>query len=96
MGPTQPPAKWEPGAVSQMFKRPGREAQHSHASNTEVKNVGAISSLDNTPSGVMLNKLSTGSTLPLPYNHIYATALFTVKRFAFSNPDIYPSYGIQN
>jgi hypothetical protein len=30
------------GAVSQRFKRPGREIQHSHLSSTKVKNAGAI------------------------------------------------------
>jgi hypothetical protein len=29
LGPTQPPIKWVPGALSLGVKRPGREAHHS-------------------------------------------------------------------
>jgi hypothetical protein len=37
LGPTQPPIQWEPGALSLGVKRPGREADHSPPSSTEVK-----------------------------------------------------------
>jgi hypothetical protein len=37
LGPTQPPIKWVPGALSLAVKRPGREAAHSPASSSEVK-----------------------------------------------------------
>jgi len=35
--PTQPPNQWVPGSLSFGVKRPGREADHSPASNAEVK-----------------------------------------------------------
>jgi hypothetical protein len=42
-GPTQPPLQWVPGAVSPGINRPGREADHSPPSSTEVKRItGAI------------------------------------------------------
>jgi hypothetical protein len=37
LGPTQPPIQWIPGALSLGVKRPGREADHSPPSSTEVK-----------------------------------------------------------
>jgi hypothetical protein len=36
-GPTQPPIKWVPGALSLGVRRPGREADHSPPSSTDVK-----------------------------------------------------------
>jgi hypothetical protein len=36
-GSTQPPIQWIPGALSPGVKRPGREADHSRPTNTEVK-----------------------------------------------------------
>jgi hypothetical protein len=38
LGPTQPPIQWVPAAFSLGVKRPGREADHSPPSNTEVIN----------------------------------------------------------
>jgi hypothetical protein len=38
LGPTQPPIQWVPGFLSLRVKRPGREADHSPPSSTEVKN----------------------------------------------------------
>jgi hypothetical protein len=35
--PAQPPNQWVQGALSLEAKRPGREADHSHPSSTEVK-----------------------------------------------------------
>jgi hypothetical protein len=37
LGPTQPLIQWVPGALSLRVKRPGREADHSTPSSTEVK-----------------------------------------------------------
>jgi hypothetical protein len=37
LGPTQPPIQWVPGALSLGVKQPGREADHSPPSSTEVK-----------------------------------------------------------
>jgi hypothetical protein len=48
LGPTQPPTKWLPRALSPRVKRPGNEADHSPPSSAEVKNVGAIPPLPHT------------------------------------------------
>jgi hypothetical protein len=37
LGPTQPPIRWVPGALSLGVKRPGREADHSPPPSAEVK-----------------------------------------------------------
>jgi hypothetical protein len=37
LGPTQPPIQWVPGALSLGVKRPGRKADHSPPSSSEVK-----------------------------------------------------------
>jgi hypothetical protein len=37
LGPTQPPIRWVPGALSLGVKRPGREADHSPPSSADVK-----------------------------------------------------------
>jgi hypothetical protein len=37
LGLTQPPIQWLPGALFLRVKRPGREADHSPPSSTEVK-----------------------------------------------------------
>jgi hypothetical protein len=56
LGPTLPPIHWVPGALSLGVKRPGRDADHSPPSNSEVKNVWSYTS---TPPihlrGVMLS-----------------------------------------
>jgi hypothetical protein len=44
LGPTQPPIKWVPGALSLGVKRPGREADHSLPSSAEVKNAWSYTS----------------------------------------------------
>jgi hypothetical protein len=59
---TQPPIQWGPGALSPGIKRPGLEADHSSPSSEEVKNGGAIPPLPIRLYGVVLNKLSTGTT----------------------------------
>jgi hypothetical protein len=48
--PTQPPIKLIPGTPSPAIKRPGHDADHSPASNAEVKNGGAIPPLPHTSS----------------------------------------------
>jgi hypothetical protein len=50
LGPTQPPIKWVPGALSLGVKRPGREADHSPPSSAEVKNAWNYTSTPNTSS----------------------------------------------
>ena len=35
-GPTQPPVQWVPG-LSRGYRRPGRDADHTHPSSAEVK-----------------------------------------------------------
>jgi len=37
LGPTQPPIQWVAGALSLRAKRPGREADHSPPSSTEIE-----------------------------------------------------------
>jgi hypothetical protein len=43
--PTQPPIQWVPRVLSLGIKRPGREADHSPASNAEVKNAWSYTSV---------------------------------------------------
>jgi hypothetical protein len=50
LGPTQPPIRWVPGAVSSGVKRQGHEADDSLSSVAEVKNGGAVPSLSHTSS----------------------------------------------
>jgi hypothetical protein len=50
LGPTQPPIRWVPGALSPEVKRPGREADHSPPSSVEVKNAWRYTSTPNTSS----------------------------------------------
>jgi len=38
VGAAQPPIQWELGALTQGVNRPGREADHLHVCNEEVKN----------------------------------------------------------
>jgi hypothetical protein len=45
-------------------KRQGRETDHSPLSSPEVKNGGAIPPLPHCLHGIVLNYLSTGTTLP--------------------------------
>jgi hypothetical protein len=42
LGPTQPPFKWVPGALSSGVKRQRHDADHSSPSSAEVRNGGAI------------------------------------------------------
>jgi hypothetical protein len=48
--PTLSPIQWIPPVLSPGVKRPGREADHSPQSSSEVKNGGAISPLPHTSS----------------------------------------------
>jgi hypothetical protein len=50
LGPTEPPIQWVPGTISPEVKRPGREADHSPPSSTQVKNGEAIPALPYTSS----------------------------------------------
>jgi hypothetical protein len=59
----QPPIYWVQGAISQGVKRPGRQADHSPPSSAEVKNGGAIPPLPPCLHGIVLNYLTTGTTL---------------------------------
>jgi hypothetical protein len=42
LGPTQPPIKWVPQALSLGVQRPGHESDHSPPSSAEVKNAWSI------------------------------------------------------
>jgi hypothetical protein len=44
LGPTQPPIQWVQGPLSLGVKQPGREADHSPPSSTEVKNAWSYTS----------------------------------------------------
>jgi hypothetical protein len=64
LGSTQPPIQWVPGALSPRVKRPGREAEHSPpASAAEVKKMCIYIHSPIRLHGVVLNYLSTGTTL---------------------------------
>jgi hypothetical protein len=65
VGPTQPPVRWVPQALSPGVKRPGREADHSLPSSPEVKNAWSYIHYPNTPSwsGAQLKKYSDNFTL---------------------------------
>jgi hypothetical protein len=92
LGPTQPPIQWVPGTLSPRVKRPGREAKHSFPSSVEVKMVALYLQSRTRLHGIVLNQLSTGSTLPSlfilpppaspPFNHCF---LFSFS-FVFSIP----------
>jgi hypothetical protein len=68
--PTQHTAQWVPGAVSLGVKQQGHEADHSAPSSAEIKSGGAVPPLPIRLHG-MLNKLGTGTTIPLPYLLVY-------------------------
>jgi len=56
LDPVQPPVQWVPGALSQGVKRPGRKADHSLPSSTEVMNAWRyISTLPVRFHGMVLN-----------------------------------------
>jgi hypothetical protein len=44
LGPAHPPIRWVPGTLSLGVKWPGLEADHSHPSSAEVKNVWSYTS----------------------------------------------------
>jgi hypothetical protein len=66
-GPTQPPGRWVPRALSQGVKRQGREADHSPPTSAEIENGGAIRSLLHTSSwsGAQLIKHKDNFTLQM-------------------------------
>jgi hypothetical protein len=61
--PTQPPIQWVPGALSLGVKQQGHQADHLPPSSAKVMEGGAIPPLHRLH-GIVLNKLSTGTTLP--------------------------------
>jgi hypothetical protein len=63
LGPTQPPIRWVPGALSLGVKRLGREADHSPPSNAEVEEC-----VELYHHSLIRAQLSIGSTSPL---HLY-------------------------
>jgi hypothetical protein len=69
LGPTKLPLQWIPGPVSPDVKRPQRNADHWTASSAEVKNYFHI-----RLHGVLLNQLSTGTTLP--FSLFYLALMF--------------------
>jgi hypothetical protein len=62
----QPHVQWVPGALSPGEKRPGREVDHSSPTSADVKKMWINTSTPIRLNGVVLNYLSTGTTLPLP------------------------------
>jgi hypothetical protein len=65
LGPTQTPIQWVPGALSPGVKWPGRQADHSPPTSAEVKKY--VDLYTNSPirlHSVLVNQLSTGTTLP--------------------------------
>jgi hypothetical protein len=67
LGSTQPPIQWVPGAILSGVKRSGREADHSLPVSAEVKKIWIYIFTHSAIRlyGVMLNCLSTGTTLLL-------------------------------
>jgi hypothetical protein len=65
LGPTQPPIQLIPseGVLSAKVKRPGRETHRPRPPNAEVKNGGAVPPLTHRSSCIVLNYLSTETTL---------------------------------
>jgi hypothetical protein len=55
LGPTQPPIRRVPGALTPAVKRPGREVEHSPPSSAEVKNAWSYTSTPKKRHGVMFN-----------------------------------------
>jgi hypothetical protein len=66
LGPTQPPIQWVPGSPSLGVKRQWREADHTPPSSAKVKNGGGT-----WLHGIVLNKLSTETTLFLSFMQVY-------------------------
>jgi hypothetical protein len=62
LGINQHPIQWLPGA-----KQPSPKADHSPPSGAEFKKAGAIPDSLLRLYGVLLNKLSTGTNLTLPF-----------------------------
>jgi hypothetical protein len=60
---TQPPIQWVPEALPQEVKWPGRETDHSLTASEE--NVDLYMHSPIRLHGVVLNKLSPGTTLPV-------------------------------
>jgi hypothetical protein len=63
LGPTHSPIQWVPTAPSSGIKRQRREADHSFPSNTGQETVDLYIHFPIRLRGVVLNSLSTGTTL---------------------------------
>jgi hypothetical protein len=73
LGPTQTPIHWIPGALSLRIKRPGREADHSPPSSSEVKEgVELYHHFPNTPSWRGVQKKAQEQIYLYLYFYIYA------------------------
>jgi hypothetical protein len=66
LGPTQHPVQFGKEGTFSGVKRPGREADNSRLSSSEVKNVGVMYSLPTRLQGIVFNQLFTGTTKPYP------------------------------
>jgi hypothetical protein len=66
LGSTQHPIQWVPGALSPGVKRQGREADQTSSKCQGQENVDLYIHSPIRLHGVVLNSLSTGTTLPLP------------------------------
>jgi hypothetical protein len=78
--PTQPPIQWVTGAISPELKWPGREADHGGQENMDLHIHSPIRF-----HGVVLNWLSTGTTLPLCYDKDFRYAVFAIFHLANLN-----------
>jgi len=68
LGTSNPPNKLLPGALYPGVKRPEREADHSSATNTDVKNAWSYTSVPKYALMAWCSVKSTGTTLPLKGN----------------------------
>jgi hypothetical protein len=66
------------GALSLGVKWQGHEADHKLPSSAEIKNGGGIPPLSMRLHSVVLNQLSKGTTLPLPFQYVILTRKFKV------------------
>jgi hypothetical protein len=75
---TQPPIQWVPGALSPGVKWPRREVDHSPPTSAEVKKIWIYTSTPIRLHGVVLNYLSTGTTLPLPLYSLWLCEMLSL------------------
>jgi hypothetical protein len=79
LGPTQPPTKCVPGALSVGVKRPEREADHSPPSNVEVKNAWH---------GAQSSYRGKFTFLPLPLEVVNVRPMFDAYSLCYMKTDI--------